>query len=478
MKTFIHLLQNFAIVVILATFAACSIPSGPSENSSSNENPNKNINGNSFAVVSSTGGSFSVLSYNIDGLPMILQSGGPPGAHPDLYTPTIGQKVRGYDIVNVQEDFNFHADLYANDNHLYRTATSGGAGIGSGLNTMSNFPFSDDIDRVKWNTNSSSDGNNLTPKGFTWLRLRVAEGVYIDLYNIHTNAGTDATSLAARRDNIIQLVNYINTNSVGNAVLVFGDTNTRYTRTGDNIRTLLANMTGDVWVNLEQHGTPPAAGSPDSVWAADVHYATPLTPTQYTYEFVDKIFYRSNNYINVTAVAYTMPDSFFRDASGNMLSDHYPIVTQFQYSLNSILKLSDQFGGPHGTSYSDVNSIPSNRVVKSIGLRSNSRVDQVNLTLSNGTTFVHGGTGGTAKSLTLGSGEYVTSVTLNSGTYNGNTRIFYAKFTTNLGHTLSGGGSTSTTVTYTAPAGWQIVGFHGRSGDGVDKLGVIYAPKN
>jgi hypothetical protein len=109
-------------------------------------------------------------------------------------------------------------------------------------------------------------------------------------------------------------------------------------------------------------------------------------------------------------------------------------------------------------------------------MRSGSRVDQVNLTLSNGTEFVHGGTGGSPKSLLLATGEYVTSVTMDSAQYNGNTRVFYASFTTNRGRTLSGGATTGTKVTFTAPAGWQIVGFHGRSGDELDKAGVIYAP--
>ena len=161
-----------------------------------------------------------------------------------------------------------------------------------------------------------------------------------------------------------------------------------------------------------------------------------------------------------------------------MLSDHYPISVNFNYTLNPHFKFSDQFGGPHGTSYNDVNSLPTAPVVQSIGMRSGSRVDQVNLTLSNGTEFVHGGTGGSPQSLLLGTSEYVTSVTMNSGSYNGNTRVFYAKFTTNLGRTLSGGATTGSTVTYTAPAGWQIVGFHGRCGDELDKAGVIYARVN
>jgi endonuclease/exonuclease/phosphatase (EEP) superfamily protein YafD len=422
-------------------------------------------------------GSFSVLTYNVDGLPEILQDGRNPGGDPEKYTPYIGQDVRAYDIVNVEEDFNSHAALYANDNHPYRTATSGGAGIGSGLNTMSNFPFSDDIDRVKWNACTVEEGNCETPKGFTWLRLHLATGVYLDLYNLHTNSGTTyADEEAARVSNIEQIVDYINTNSVGNAVIVMGDTNSRYTREADNIRVLLDDMSGDVWVNLEQGGTPPAAGSADLVWDAAVHYATPLTSAQFVYEFVDKIFYRSNNYITLTPTKYDMPDSTFRDPAGDMLSDHYPVAAYFNYTLNSNLKLSDQFGGPHGTSYNDVNSIPSSPVVQTIGMRSGSRVDQINLTLTNGTEFIHGGTGGTANDLVLASGEYVTNVTLDEAQYNGHTRIFYASFTTNLGHTLSGGTQTSDTVTYTAPSGWQIVGFHGRSGDEVDKAGAIFAP--
>ena len=426
-----------------------------------------------------TGGSFSVLSYNVDGLPQIFQDGRNPGGNPALYTPYIGAKVIPYDIVNVQEDFNSHAALYAADTHPYRTATSGGAGVGSGLNTMSNFPFSDDIDRVTWTNRSLDEANSLTPKGFTWLRIRIAQGVYIDYYNLHANSGTDtAAEETDRADNINQIVAYINANSVGNAVIVTGDTNSRYTRVEDNIRNLLGVMTGDPWVNLEQGGVPPAAGAATIGWDPAVNYPTPLTPAQYSYEVVDKIFYRNNNYITFAPYNYTMPDATFRDPSGNMLSDHYPIAVNFNYTLNPNFQFSDQFGGPHGTGYNDVNSLPANPVVQTIGMRSGSRVDQVNLALTDGTTFVHGGTGGNASDLILAPGEYVTSVTMDSGQYNSDTRVFYASFTTNHGRTLSGGSTTGSTVTYTAPAGWQIVGFHGRCGDELDKAGVIYARVN
>lgn len=58
----------------------------------------------------------------------------------------------------------------------------------------------------------------------------------------------------------------------------------------------------------------------------------------------------------------------------------------------------------------------------------------------------------------------------------GHTRIFFARFTTSTGRTLAGGTQSGSSATFTAPAGWQIIGFHGRAGDELDKVGVIYAP--
>jgi endonuclease/exonuclease/phosphatase family metal-dependent hydrolase len=421
------------------------------------------------AAVAATG-EFTVLSYNVDGLPQIFQDG-PPGGNPALFTPIIGQKVRDYDIVNVQEDFNSHAALYANDNHPFRTATTGGAGVGSGLNTMSSFAFSDDIDRVRWANNSNTDGNNLTPKGFTWLRLRIAEGVYIDLYNLHTNAGESDAATAARRANITQIASYIAANSANNAVLVFGDTNARYTRTADNIRDLLAATGRDSWVDVMHGGTPPALGSPALVWNDS---ATVLT--DFRFEFVDKIFFRGNRFIALAPLAYSVEDGKFRDASGNMLSDHRPIFTRFAYTLAANLRLSDQFGGPHGTSYSDVNAVPANPVVRAIGLRAGRRVDQVNIALTSGASFVHGGTGGTAQSLTLANGEFVTRAELRANTVSGRTRIFWVRFTTSSGRAITGGTASGSSATFNAPSGWQIVGFHGRSGTELDKVRLIYTP--
>ncbi len=407
-----------------------------------------------------SGGTFSVLSYNVAGLPEGLS-----GGNPRVNTPIIGQRIRPYDVVHVQEDFNYHASLYANDTHPFRTPTSGGVPFGDGLNTLANHPYSD-FARDKWDRCNGTDC--LTPKGFTFSRVRLAEGVLVDFYNVHSNAGSAEADLAARRANTAELSRFITANSAGNAVVVAGDTNTRYTRTGDTIRELVsANGLTDAWVREERGGVPPAAGSPALV--CDDSAVTDAC------EVVDKILFRGNRYITLDVVRYANENAAFRTADGKMLSDHYPIAADFRWTLDPDLSLSDVWGGPHGTPFTDVASVPPARRVTSVRLRAGSRVDQVGLTLDDGTSFQHGGDGGTARELVLSAGEHLTSVTLHSAQHDGRTRIFFVRFTTNTGRTLSGGSETSSAVTYTAPDGFGISGFHGRSGSEVDSLGVICA---
>ncbi|MDO0910697.1 jacalin-like lectin [Streptomyces sp. DT2A-34] len=412
-------------------------------------------------ATAATSGSFNVLTYNIAGLPLGLGD-----SDPETNTPLIGQRLAPYDIVNVQEDFNYHASLYANDTHPYRTATSGGAGVGDGLNTLSDLAF-EDFERVKWNNCTGT--NCLTPKGFTLARVRLAEGVFVDLYNVHTNADADDAALAARRANVEQLSDFIQANSSGNAVIVMGDTNTRYTRTGDNIRTLAAeNGLTDAWVRLVKGGTPPAAGS-------DALLCDATAPTN-DCEVVDKVLYRGSKLLTLDATRYNNDWAKFLREDGEHLSDHFPHTVDFTYTLNSSLKASDFFGGPHGTAFNDADDLPTSVSPRTLTLRGSARLDAVSLTHDGGTALSHGGTGGTATSLTLASGEHLTAVKLTQGQKDGRTRIFSASFTTDKGRTLSAGTATSDSKTFTAPSGWQIVGFTGRSGDEIDKLGVLYAP--
>ncbi|MEV1120214.1 jacalin-like lectin [Actinosynnema sp. NPDC049800] len=411
------------------------------------------------ATSADTAGQFSVLTYNVAGLPEPLS-----GSDPAENTPLIGARIRDYGVVNVQEDFNYHAALYAADNHPHRTPTSGGVPFGDGLNTLSAYPYSD-FTRVKWDKCNGTDC--LTPKGFTYARLHLAEGVHVDLYNVHANAGSTDADLAARRANITQLSQYVARNSAGNAVIIMGDTNTRYTRTGDNIRDLVrANGLTDAWVERVRGGVEPALGAPALV-------CDPANVTD-TCEVVDKVFYRDNAHVDLTATAYRNDHASFLDPDGEPLSDHYPHAVGFSWRLADHLRLSEEFGGPHGTPFTDVEAIRPGTTVREVTLSGGARLDRIGLTLADGTALAHGGTGGTPTTLTLQPGEHLTTATLTRGQRDGRTRVFSVRITTTLGRTVTAGTPTADQVTFTAPAGWHIAGFTGRSGAEVDRLGVVY----
>ncbi|KAH7328240.1 Endonuclease/exonuclease/phosphatase [Stachybotrys elegans] len=268
-------------------------------------------------------GEFDVLTMNVAGLPDVLQGNDIPG---DKATNSqlIGSKFAqyGYDIIHVQEDFNYHAHIYATDNHPERTPTSGGVPFGSGLNTLSNFPWTA-YRRIKWNRCSLIDGADcLTPKGFTFMRVQIAPDVVVDAYNVHADAGTTNADLEARRANMQQVSDYIRDNSAGNAVLIFGDTNTRYSRTGDNTRIFRSNngMT-DAWVELVRGGVEPTEESLCS---------NPST-TNWC-EIVDKVFYRSGDRVKLQALSFDYESHKFLQPDGNILSDHNPIRVNFRWT--------------------------------------------------------------------------------------------------------------------------------------------------
>lgn len=412
--------------------------------------------------VMAASGTFSTLTYNIAGLPQGLSSAAGDRA---TATALISCYVKQFDFVNVQEDFNYHAALYDTcDDHPFRSPTSGGAVFGSGLNSLSRFPYMD-WERVKWKACNGVDC--LTPKGFTMARTRLAEGVYVDIYNLHTQAQTESADLDARRKNVLQVLNYIESNSAGNAVIVMGDTNTRYTRTGDNMWEFLRRGFNDVWVDRVRSGNVPTAGAPALTCNPAV--------TSPDCEVVDKVMVRDNGFVGLQANDYRIATDAVGD-NGIDLSDHRGIAASWRYTTAADRQLSDQIGGPHGLSFNDVSLLPRNPVVRVLKLRAGERVDRVETVLSNDYAFGHGGAGGSERQLLLADGEYLTSVHLCSGKHNGTTRVFFAQFQTSFGRNLAGGSATSDCVTYTAPDGWQLVAFHGRSGDEVDKLGVVYAP--
>lgn len=254
-----------------------------------------------------------------------------------------------------------------------------------------------------------------------------------------------------------------------------GDTNTRYTRTEDTaLRTALRTQAGlsDPWIQLWRNGVNPTAG-------ADALLCDNPSKNN-TCEIVDKALFRGSRILSLKASAFTYNGNKFlnTDAAnkGAILSDHNPILTTFDWTVSSALRQSPFSGGPHGDWFNSLPSIPASPKTSTITFRGSERLDSVALTLSDGTKFTYGGTGGTAVSLTLNSGEKWTKTVLCTGQYNSLTRNFYIQAKTSTGRTLQAGTRTSDCVTYTADAGFGVVGFMGQDGDEIDQLALIYAP--
>ncbi|KAG2769518.1 hypothetical protein PC116_g1524 [Phytophthora cactorum] len=145
-------------------------------------------------------------------------------------------------------------------------------------------------------------------------------------------------------------------------------------------------------------------------------------------------------------------------------------------SVEDSVQLSESFGGPHGTEFSDEAAATSGQTVASITIRAGERVDGVALEIAKpkAETFSHGGTGGDPKTLKLGEGEYITSMEAHWGKKSGRTRIFYLSFGTSAGNSVSAGTQTEDKNSVTAPKGFQLGGFFGRDGDEIDTLGAIW----
>ena len=123
--------------------------------------------------------------------------------------------------------------------------------------------------------------------------------------------------MIARAANTQQVANYIDTWSAGNSVVVFGDTNSRYTRVKDLV-TVYQTQGGltDAWVELQHGGVNPTVTSVCNNPSLDN-----------TCETVDKVFYRGSKQLSLQATYFNYESTKFLQPDGvSILSDHNPIT--------------------------------------------------------------------------------------------------------------------------------------------------------
>ena len=284
---------------------------------------------------------FTTLTYNVRGLPpqVIEDRSAEIAAIAPLLEDfhTANGLIDGIDSVVLMQEL-FYQPYYdtltdaQTVSYPFKTAkdSSGPSGIGDGLNMLTDFTFSG-FDRTQWTHcygTQGQDGSDCdTNKGYSFATFDFGDGLQVDVYNLHADAGQDLESQIARRFNIDQLVDAINSRSPpGTAVIVMGDTNSLYTRAPDDDVITLQTNPGltDVWVELVNGGTTPAPGPEiDSGCTSD--------PSGPNCELIDKVFYRSGNGVILTALNYEVHKAEFSDAGGD-LSDHFPVAVLFDVS--------------------------------------------------------------------------------------------------------------------------------------------------
>lgn len=287
-------------------------------------------------------GTFAVMSYNVRGLPSSViedrttQIGLIAPLLEDFHTP-IGPYLGINSLVGLQELFDpgYYTTITNPSTVTYPFVTvkdaGGPSGIGDGLNLLSDFSIAD-FARTQWadcfGTLGANGSDCDTNKGFSYARVTLEQGVTVDVYTLHADAGQDAGSQGARRKNITQLADAISANSpVGTPLIVLGDTNSLYTRNGtDNLQDLVFGLgLTDAWVQLRRSGLVPNAGDP-----IDSDCAT--NPGSAGCELVDKILYRDGGTLVFAPQTYEVLDQMFSDEKGDDLSDHYPVAVTFDYA--------------------------------------------------------------------------------------------------------------------------------------------------
>ena len=307
---------------------------------------------------------FTAACLNVDGLPPTVRAAGVvnvklnPEGPQETGTLQMSKLVsqKGWDFFGVSENFNYNTQLMSEIGGIYNTGTYRGAIPSSvtnvvpylagnkwfdtdGLNLLwrSNISVSDEAWYL-WNKRNgiTEDGaDQLIAKGFRYYTVRIAAGLEVDVYILHMDAETTPADNEAREIQMTQLVDMILASDNKRPIIIMGDTNCRYTR--DNLKGLMFERINaderfdihDPWIDFPRGGVMPDLGA-GSIMVPG-HFDGTNHEAFQTGEVVDKIFYINNKDASakLTAKSY-LHDTDFTWPDGSEISDHYPIVIEFE----------------------------------------------------------------------------------------------------------------------------------------------------
>jgi endonuclease/exonuclease/phosphatase (EEP) superfamily protein YafD len=259
----------------------------------------------------------SLLSYNTHGLRFT-------GDDPARRFSAIGRLINDYDLVLLQEDFAYHRIIRESARHAIRRRGSPQdrnpiadllapivcGDCGSGLSTLIDLDQAalvaehrEAYDAYAGWFDSSKDA--WVTKGLLAVRLRLPNGVVVDVYNSHLDAGKKHRRTRdhhARASQLAQLERAVRTFSGSGAVIVAGDFNSR----ADNPNPPLEGFVEAL--GLRETGMPPALGR----WRPRLDY----------------IFYRGDDRTEIEVVEAGEATQFV-DGRGRALSDHPALEARF-----------------------------------------------------------------------------------------------------------------------------------------------------
>jgi len=252
-------------------------------------------------------GELTVLTYNVAGLPQGISS-----SNPEQNIPQISPLLNAFPLVLVQEDFWYHAELTADIEHSNISepfpADPMRMGIGDGLNRFSETPFAE-LERQQWyDCNGTVDCSSdcLARKGWSFARHTLAEGVEVDVYNLHMEAGGCPEDIEIRLQATLNLAEAIAERSDGRALVVAGDFNLRATDPEDVM---------------------PIANIMEGAGLTDVCLALECGD-----ERIDKVLIRDGESVTLVPEQWWVPEEFVDARSGDPLSDHLPVAATLSWT--------------------------------------------------------------------------------------------------------------------------------------------------
>lgn len=304
---------------------------------------------------------FSIATLNVDGLPQKIlvakvNADGPGGGG----SVRIGHYLqkRGYDMVFMQEDFNYHEELTVPLEDDYQmdswTGDVGVDGHQIDFLHLQNHRFECDglmgvwkngitltsASRTSWTANFGKFSHALdemVTKGFRRYELTLKDGQQIVVYNMHMDAGDtaderegkDSLDRDARLKQWNQLRDDILSRLDTRPIIIVGDLNSYYCR--DQIKSNFIDeidATGrakvyDAWVELQNGGKYPAPVDGIVCCETDGNILE-------SGEVLDKVLYINPiSGTEIHAVSYKLDTTDYQH-DGKMLGDHYPVSVTFQ----------------------------------------------------------------------------------------------------------------------------------------------------